>query len=722
MVVADNSAAYVLSVFLGAERLQREEILVSSTDMPAQASLMILNDDPEYGGAGELTKSGLLRDAVELVAAHASTLPEHWVGYGHTRLVVIVCPRYRDLSAAQFGALAAYVQRGGTALFAHPAGTLAAAATPWAALLPVLPLRVRLTEAVPELDAWGAAAAESLPAEQRARRRPLADREGIALLESAEQGEGLTTLRSGAMPLIRWRRCGLGRVGVVAVDPVGRRVLESGALVPLWNHILGQAQPVSAMGNLENSCILPTVLSHLTGFSIPSADAVGGLLLGYVACLLAVLAGGVALRRHRLSWAVAATVGLTLTAAIFAWAFRQNATRPPANAAILDLRTHGGDRSTGQAVVSLFSKRDLRPAIQATEAVTVLRPLPSPARGQGREPLEAPLIVQREADLAGLSSITVQALKPRELAAEYERLPLPVEALTVTLGQAGAVVSGGVLPAALDSRQARAFLLLAGGLVPLRRDGARLVELVGGGRLLETDPFLTDLARYLAEGALPRPAVVVLQPWSEARREALPLAVPGFTQDGYRVSLLPVAFECSGGRVTLTPEWLRVESPRVPARQAMLQDETTRSLVLRLDQAVQMYDVVLPLIVADLRPDAVTVEVDYANAGGNVAMDVRLQQTPLVLGPPATAPVALAAWQAALTASASEGGRYRFDGPATAALVQPTTGRLRVLLRVSQKQPVALVQDADRSNRWRLNRLRVTVAGSLPQADPTRRF
>jgi hypothetical protein len=722
LVVADVAATYVLSVFLGAERLQREEIPVNSTDQPTRATLMVVNDAPEFAGAGELTKPGLLRDAVGLINANARSLPEHWFGYGQTRVVVVGSPSYRDISAAQFGALAAYVQRGGTAVFVHPEGALAAAATPWAALLPVLPLRVRLTETLPELDAWGAAWADSQPAAQRSARRPLADRDGFGLLESSERGEGLTTLGSETQPLIRWRRCGLGRVGVVAVDALHRRLVESGVLAPLWNHILGQAQPVSATGNLENSFILPTVLAHLTGFRISSAEAVGRLLLGYVVCLLAVLLAGVAWRRHVLSWLVAATLGLALTAVIFAWAFRQNAARPAASAAILDLCTSGGERSSGQAVVSLFAKRDLRPAIHALDAATALRPLPSPARGKRREPLDAPLIVQREADLAGLSGITVQALKPREFVALYELPPLPVTAITVSLGEAGATVREGVLPAVLGSPSARAFLLVAGGLLPLRREGLRLVGLEAGGRWLDTDPFLTDLARYLVEGAFPRPAVVVLQPWSEAGSAALPLDVTGFVQEGYRVTLLPVALECSGGRVTLAPEFVRLEPRRTSPRLALLADDTWQSAVLRANQTVQAFDVVLPTIVADLRPDAVTVEVDFANTGGNLSLEVRLQPTPSALSSSESDAAGLAAWQTALPASAAEGGRYRFEGPATAALAQPTSGRLRLLLRVSQKQIVTLAQDADRSNRWRLNRLRVTLAGTLPKADQIRRF
>jgi hypothetical protein len=585
MVVAEGAASYVLSLFVGTDRIHHEEVLVTNAEATTQADLMILNDDPAFNVAGTFSEPALLRERVGLTSATARSLPEHWVAYGHTRLVVIASPRYRDLSAAQFNALVAYVERGGTALFANPDGTLAAAATPWAALLPVVPLRVRLTEALPELDAWGAALVDSMPAAQRPVRRPLAERDGFALLESTERGEGLTILRSGTMPLIRWRRCGLGRVGMVAVDPMHPRLAACGALVPLWNHILELAQPVAAIGNPENSSILPTVLAHLTGYRIPSADAVGALLYGYVAVLLVLLVGGATYRRNVLAWLAAATLGVLFTAGIFVWTFRQHAEHPVARAAIFDQCLGGGDYSTGQAVVSLFTKRDLRPTIRALAPSTTLRSLPSPARGRVREPLEAPLIVQREADLAGLPAITVPALKPRELVAQYER-PLPaVEPLTVTLGQTGAVVREGTLPARLGTRHARAFLLLAGGLVPLRRDGLQLVELETGRRLLDTDPFLTDLARYLSEGSLPRPAVLVLQPWDDIGGKALPLDVPEFVQDGCRMALLPVALECGAGRIAIPPEWVRLQLLRTPVplwlRATMADQDPTQGIWCR---------------------------------------------------------------------------------------------------------------------------------------------
>ena len=65
---------------------------------------------------------------------------------------------------------------------------------------------------------------------------------------------------------------------------------------------------------------------------------------------------------------------------------------------------------------------------------------------------------------------------------------------------------------------------------------------------------------------------------------------------------------------------------------------------------------------------------------------------------------------------------YHFDDPRLADLIEPAYGRCRLLLEVSQRALVRDATEADRANRWRLNRLQVSLAGSLPEPQQTRRF
>ncbi len=720
-VTADASEEYVLSLFVGDERIQRETAVVNTVDPTGCAVLLVLNDDPEFVLGADLGKLPSVREPVVSCSVKAKDSPTHWTGYGQVRAVVIGRPAYADLSAVQFGALAGYVEHGGSVLFASPEGTLEAAGTPWAALLPVVPLRVRLAEELPEFDAWAAEAGPGPGGGVEAPRRPLADRDGFPVLESTPCGEGLTVLGSAFGPLIRWRRWGLGRVGVAATDPRHERISESGLFVPFWNHVLCYTQPVFALGNIENSHALPTVLGHLTGFRIPRAGVIGAVLAGYLVCLSGILAGGFLRRRHQASWALAGAMGVLLTGVLLVWAYHQNPSRAANRAAILNLEFWGERRSLGHAVVSLFSSRDLRLLVTSVSSTCQMRSLPSPARGKRREPLDAPLVVDRKGDLACLPSIAVQALRPREFGAEYELLPRTLQPLRLTLNEHGVGFAPGQgAGAAAISPSARLFLLVGEDLAPIDRDRLQGGPLESRPSLVQGDPFLEDLRRYLTQAALPRPALVAVQRWEDAPGGALPVRIPGFSPDGYTVRCHPVALAVAPGPVRVPPELLRLESARLGGRLLARLVESVESTTLRAPRTVLVYDVVLPPALADLLLDQVRVELDLANAGGNLTADARLARVPVDLGAAITELDAAALWDRGVPAAAVEGGEFRFSGAAVTRLVVPRYARFRLLVQLSQKQRAVSAQDADRLNRWRINRLRVALEGTVPPADETR--
>ncbi|NLF18609.1 MAG: hypothetical protein GX595_15360, partial [Lentisphaerae bacterium] len=196
LITADASEEYIVSLFEGTQRLERTQLPVRAMDQPQAAAVVVLNDGAETSNASALARLAGLDTSVNVTTMSARQAPHHWAVYGHTRLVLVLQPNYRELTSAQFEAVNQHVQRGGTVLFGEPHGTLEAADTPWSGLLPVLPSGVRRVEAVPALDDWGARWWSALPAAQRAGpRQTLADRDGISCLESSERGDGLTVLR-----------------------------------------------------------------------------------------------------------------------------------------------------------------------------------------------------------------------------------------------------------------------------------------------------------------------------------------------------------------------------------------------------------------------------------------------------------------------------------------------------------------------------------------------
>jgi hypothetical protein len=374
MVTVATSDKYRLEVYQGETRIASESVLASYADPLHQCQIFFLDDDPEFAGAGELARLTELPERVRQTKVGAARAPGHWAGYDHSRIVAVGTPDFRQFDSSRYAALIEYVNRGGTLVFLAPAGTLAAAETPLADLLPVTPLHVRLVEELPELDAWAAPdRAPGAPA--------FASPDGIPFLASVPRGAGVTTLAHGDYPVIRWRSVGLGRVGVVAVSPGSDLARDSGCFLAVWNHLLAWGQSPYSLSYRENNTLVPALMAQLTGHRIPAAGTIALLLFGYALLIAALLVFGYARRRHTAVWTAAAVLGLLATAGIFLAAHHQHRGRPRHGATVLAFATTGEDRAALQAVVGLQCRGDSRPTLAARAPDPLSRNLPTVTRG-----------------------------------------------------------------------------------------------------------------------------------------------------------------------------------------------------------------------------------------------------------------------------------------------------------------------------------------------------
>ena len=721
LITAAASENYVLSLFVDGRRTLRTDVPTRFVDPHQHCEFTVLNDDGEYTGLSGRMGKFSLRHAVQTTTLNARRAPTHWAGYGHTRVLLVANPDYRSLTAAQYTAILEFVQRGGTLLFAHPGGALRAAETPLRELLPVVPLRVRLIEELPPLDRWGEQWWAANPRGKSGKRSPLRDPDGIEFLESCPRGAGVTTLSLGEFPLIRWARRGLGVVGMIAIDPTQDVVRGTGVTVPLWNHVLVWSQAPFSLRNYANSQVLPDVMSRLTGFRIMSVKKVGGILLFHVLMLSVVLLGGTALRRHVTAWLLAALSGVVMTVILFLTAFHQNATRAARSATIVDLRMVSGKRTTGQAIFSLFSKSDQRPTVTDTLPDGLFRALPSAARGKRREPLEPPLIVHRERGRVTLRNLHVKALKPRSFVALHTDPPVKsVAPVELTFGS-GVPRLRGEIPAELSTAGTRVLLLGGHTVQEVRRDSSGLTLVRDGGSWMRTDPFLGVFSSYLLQGEFPCPSLVLLRPWAGSGR-SLAAAPGGYERRGYSVEFLPVATEVKAGEVRIPSEFLFLR-PSGSAARMVFDGRDWRSSVLRGRELVLLLEVDLPPVCSQVRVGKISAVVDVSNAGGNVLVDCRVAPLPLRLYDVADQEAPRRLWGEAIPGVASGRGNFQFADLASREVVQPVYAGFYLVLRLSQKAVVSTLAEAERSNRWRVNRLRVDVTGSVEDgADRKRRF
>jgi hypothetical protein len=708
LVTMAPSSEYRLDVLQGDKRIGSTKIAIRCSDQSTRCQLFFLDEDPSFEGASDLGKTKALLYRCTQTRVRAADAPSHWAEYDDSRVVAVGTPDFTRLGSDQCAALIEYANRGGTIVFFAPAGTLAAAQTPLAEILPVVPLRVRRVEELPELDAWGQ------DAYVRDAREPFASPDGIPFLESAPLGGGFTTLAHGELPIIRWRSVGLGRVGVVAVDPCGALARNSGCAVAVWNHILSWAQSPYSFSYRENNVEVPALMAQLTGHRIPGVGPIGRLLFGYALLVGVILVVGYWKRRHVAAWLATAGIGVLATSLVFVSAYRANTSRSASSATILSFRGATHAPTSTQSVISLQTRADARPTFRATDPDTLIRSLPPITRGKQKQTGEAPLLVRREDELSTAPAMAIRALKPRTFATDSVLPSLNADPIPMVVEGGGLVLPPAQLPAFLSQRETglEALAVLPGGIRSVRLGEGEVLGFAPGGSLLRLNPFLTDLASLLDSGRFPTPSLAFIAP-ATAKADGLPLDLGDFATQGYTITFVPLHMTMDNGDSELSPDLVRV-APHDNASRAYLSNPDLS--VIRHPEQFLTFDLILPPWLADFEATSIELDLEGSNPGGNIRSDVRLhapvrqQQDETTNRQRAAGPI----WNSGVEAAEREGDTFRYPA-LPRRLFSANTRRCLIVVRLSQNTFVRDPTIAQRTNSWRFHRLRARISGTFPE-------
>jgi len=726
LITPARCETYQLNIYQGKIRVAHDKIFARYSQVQYRDRLFVVNDSEDWHGTGGLVKRKGLVAKVEVTTLPARDLPHHWLGYGESRAVLAAAPDFDDMTAMQYTALVDFVQRGGTLIFLYPEGVLAAADTPLRELLPVTPLRVRLIEELPALDEWGRAyhaetqGRKGKEAKAATPRATLADPEGIAFLESVPAGDGVTTLSHSEFPVCRWGRRGLGTVGVFAVDPGTKLIRDSACYVPIWNHLLTWARSPFVLCHPRNAETLPRLLALLTGFEIPDASLVQGLLVGYLSVLGLVLGAGFVLRKHTAAWIAATALGVVMTVGIFKVAAARNAKHAAQSVSIVDLAASTNRHLSGHTVMSMFSKKDCRPTLAESNPENCLRVLPPLSRLRGGQvTMASPLVVRRVGGVVTAPYVNIQALKPRIFSAVYNLPPTSVGTLPRLLfGDHPPRLTPWPLPDWAGKRGVRAYALYRNGFLRLNVKGGKCVGVDTASGMLRLDTLSSEFEEFFASRLLPDPCLILLRPWTE-KTGRLSLDLGDFEQRGYAVDLIPLVSEVpAAGRVMIPPELIEVRTASVYSRMAGRLGQWQGVLTRQKAQFLE-FEALLPRFLADARIDEIQVDLEVSNPGENILFDAGL--TP---GAISVLPSGPGLWKGAVKPGRRKGFSYGFTGLDEEQLVDRVTGRFVLLLRASQKREIEDIVESQRCNSWKITSLRVTAFGAVgADADPeTRRF
>lgn len=686
-------------------------------------ALFLLNDDPEFSGYSDVAKNPGITLHPIFVTMKADQVPETWAGYGQAAAIIIGRPALDQLTDLQIQAIRDFVRRGGTLVWVDPETVLRATATPLRDLIPAIPAGIRRLEDPGEFRKAFAA-----PGNAKAKTAGAAP-QLIPYLEILRPETGRVSASCQGLPAAVWKRESLGTVGLVCFDPFKLGQQENTLAAPVWNHLLANLAGFPPVTGRDGTAELGRLQQLLTGFRIPGVGFVQKLLAAYLAVVALILVVAFKFKAHAWGWIGAGLASIGLTVLIFFQAGRLAVGQPPHNLMAVTVRSWDGAFLAGETTVSLFSKSDGRPSLDADSPQTFFHPqssgrrtlAPGAAKAASRwnePPLRVTAGVEGDAHLENLQ---VQALRPRSFCMAVPAADLAGNAAAagthlpvLSFGAAGPRLGNWPLPADLAHSQ-HAFLVFPGGLHRLDLRGGMVQDTERKESLVQADTLLEAARTWMEQLRLPTPCLALIQAGATAGTPDVAVSPDRYAGYEYGITLVPVRQEFQTGSVQLPPETVAID-PTADARSRMLfREGRWQDNVLRGDKEAYLIQAVLPPGFHHLNVSELRVRTDMTNPGGNLVLDLRMlpAESRSATGASFSSKDLAGGWKAARR----DGADWVFTPPPGAAAVNPLTGRINLVLETRQIRALANPLDSERVNRWRILSFTVAVTGARPASE-----
>ena len=486
----------------------------------------ILNDRGTPPGG--FKDNGFLDRRLVPVMFRAGSLPKQSEVLRSLSALVVVEPDFSGYSAEDFAVILEYAANGGLVVFADPAGALAAASTPLADLMGVVPLGIRK---VPS----------HLFRKKKPKNFPVNPFE-LQFLDTVEK-PGCRTERfmenpGTGFPLFAENRYGLGTVRFLAFAPVSENFPGDKDTPYRFTAKLLNVPPAG-----QSLTAFRAPLDRLTGFTVPHTETVRNILIFYFAVLLVILFLGFRWKRHISAWAVGALSAVLLTAAILIHVKRTIGQRG-AIAAVLHVE-NAHSPGSGRNYISLYAPAAMKTTVKSSSRLNLYELLPFRRffafSAPGMDNLNAsPLDLRMQADDAmQIHEINLAARTSRQVMEHLSPPVLPVNGVNwkpprLLLSGEGLKMEPWKIPASARRIEA-AFVLFPNGskAAELSPDGICTMK---GHDSAIADPLIEDIRNALEKSHSKKyPAVVLVSDMARPH----PGLDPVFLQQGKNVMVYP---------------------------------------------------------------------------------------------------------------------------------------------------------------------------------------
>lgn len=720
MMPVTRTSSYTVTVSRPGENyFSRTKIPTNVQNGFGKAAVFVLNDNYKITGISEVKEKEKLIQNVALSMTPSREAPDHVLGYGGASIIVVVDIDFQALGEKQIKALRQFVHAGGTLLFASPRTILKLQNSALGDLLPGTPLHLRSIAALPQPDGWARPAASGPPdsnnlgldnVNKPAVKWPASHGE---ILRFAPAADAAVSAAVEGIPLVCWRKTGLGRIGICTISPFDPALRKTAFSDQLWNHLLAWHIVPPINSNVLHTKPLKQAARRMVGFRAQRANIIGRILLFYFLLLALLFALGTALRRRLYAWVGAALAALLLTGSIFIAAYRQASGSAPRTMTSLELNLNSPNGRITESILGLFSKSDLRLDLAGTRpSIRFREPPPAPAPFPTSRTGNESVTVVRYNARSRVKGISLQALKPFRLSG-YSDNDTNTSAHTVKIkpGVNDWDASPQKLPEDISGNP-DLYLVMQNGFRKVKPAGSRWQLAKVGADKVQLDPVQLAIEKFLASGLLPAPCWVALsqsekpQHWLEMEPD-LP-----FKQVQKRIDLFPAEYDIQfetkqnpTGRITINPEAIALAPSGTSARTLYWNREWQKLRIHSGGANYTLAAILPPELTPRLRVQKVELEITALNPTGNVAVTTELLQ----VKSPGLEPDNEQAESVAATGG--KAGRYLFSNLQKHDVFDPALGRIYIRLNLRNK--LENTQGALSATPWKIQNFKVKVQGDL---------
>jgi len=686
-VMLENAEEYSLELFHNGVRIGETSSSLIKLSSRKSHPLAIFNDSPGTN-FGSFLGLDSLGDVYHPTFFSAATPFNKWQLLINSPFIVMMRPNYSEYSSEKFQAILSYVKQGGTIIFADPEGLKAAIKTPLAPLIPIRPLRQKKVQKLPELS--------NIIPSFKSFAKP------VTFLESIPNGDGVTLVRAGQFPLIRYKRFGMGGARAIVIPATSDAYRSRGE----WKVLIGYL--FSHQNLLNNTTPVKGALDEMTGFTIPGTGSIRWIIFLYFFIIAIPLGLGQYFKKTAAGWITAGLLATAFTVTMLYTSLSGAGVHKKDFLSFIEIVTPGRESISGIGYYGIMSASDKRIDITANNENVLFSSIP-PSKtkvffmGNSSNTL-SPLEIKTVNGLSGIKSMNLPVNSPRHFYSSFQgkRHSQKVFKLPqLTHNTSGISFLPWQIPKDFVTPEA-AWIQFPSGKIELTINN-RTLSIKKGGGVFHSNVINQKIKEFTTEGFKHTSPLLFLLNKAD---KASTFSIKNTIIHGKRISVIPVSEIFNTDKIVIRPEELSFTAGDTSTRLIMSGNKIKPEIFSRAPNTY-LFKFQLPPYIINIKPKQIECEFSYINDSGNIKIE------PFLAVKKSSKKSASLGKNKIIRGEKDKNGVFIFSE--TSGVIDSSSGSALIGLEVKLKNINIPLGAQKKTNTWRLEKFRITIKGTIPK-------